>query len=180
MVTRMHRFVPLVLVLSALSSTWAASTDDRQPAVWKSQELVLTYTGFTSRYSCEGLLDKVTEALALLGARSDMSVRPVSCSGMGKPQRIPGVRIKVSTLVPAPEGGEGTVEARWKTVRLSGPGRLTRGDCELAEQIQGEILPLFTTRNVKVQMDCIPHQEPVGDIALTVDVLIPADEEVAR
>ena len=176
----MHRVVMLVLALAASSAAGAASTDGRQPAVWKSQELAFTYVGFTSRYSCEGLRDRVMEALATLGARSDMTVTPYPCSGSGRPEPFPGVRIKVSTLAPAPEGGEGTVEARWKTVRLSGSDTLTRGDCELAEQIQHEILPLFTTRNVKARLNCIPHQESAGEIAFTVDVLVPAKKERTR
>jgi hypothetical protein len=175
--TCMYRFVTLVLAFVTSSTTWAASTDDRQPAVWKSQELLFAYAGFTSRYSCEGLRDKVADTLAMLGARGDMSVTPYPCSGLGRPEPFPGVRIKISTLAPATEGAKDTVEARWKTVHLSGPGKLTRGDCELAEQIQHEILPLFTTRNVKAQMDCIPHQESAGDLALTVDVLVPAKDD---
>jgi len=177
---RLFRFLVLGL---AGSSAWAASAtsaDEPQPAVWKSREVILTYAGFTNRYSCEGLRDKVEEALATLGARSDMTVSTRACSGHGKPERFPSVRIELSTLTPAPERAAGTVEARWKTVRLSGPGKLTHSECELAEQIQHEILPLFTTRNVKARTNCVPNQESAGDITLTLDVLIPTTEKATR
>jgi hypothetical protein len=172
-----RRVVTLALALAASTTAWAASTDDRQPAVWKSRELVLTYSGFTSRYSCEGLRDKVADALLALGARRDMTVTPYPCSGMGRPEPFPGVRIQLSTLTPAAQGAAGdTVEARWKTVNLAGPGKLRPGDCELAEQIRHDILPLFTTRNLQARLDCVPHQESAGNIALTVDVLVPAKD----
>jgi hypothetical protein len=157
---------------------WADSTGDRQPAVWKSRELTFSYVGFTSHYSCEGLRDKIAGTLLALGARRDMVVTPYSCSEMGRPERFPRVRITVSTLAPAAEDGAagGTVEARWKKVSLAGPGKLSAGDCELAEQIRDDILPLFTTRNVKVRLECVPHQESAGNIALTADVLVPAKD----
>jgi hypothetical protein len=175
--SRSGRFVALALAFATSAMAWAASTGDRQPAVWKSQELTFTYVGFTSRYSCQGLLDKVADTLLALGARRDMAVTSYSCSGMGRPEPFPGVRITVSTLTPAAEGAAGgTVEARWKTINLAGPGKLRPGDCELAEQIRDNILPLFTTRNVKAQLECVPHQEPAGNIALTADVLVLAKD----
>ncbi len=175
--SRSCRFVTLALACGTSAIAWAASTGDRQPAVWKSQELTFTYVGFTSRYSCEGLRDKVADTLLALGARRDMLVTAYSCRGMGRPEPFPWVRITVSTLSPAAEGAAGsTVEARWKTISLAGPGKLSPGDCELAEQIRDDILPLFTTRNVKARLDCVPHQESAGNIALTADVLVPAKD----
>ncbi|TMH73959.1 MAG: hypothetical protein E6H52_14575 [Betaproteobacteria bacterium] len=36
-----------------------------------------------------------------------------------------------------------------------------------------EILPLFTSRNLKSQTDCVPHQLSAGNILLNVEVLVP-------
>jgi len=173
------RLAVLLLALGPSAGAWAAPapTEDRLPTVWKTRELTFSFLGFTSRYSCEGLRDKVEQALLALGARHDLTVTPYPCAGMGRPEFAPSLQIKVSTLEPAPTTAAGdTVEARWKTVRLGGPGKLYPGDCELAEQIKAEILPLFTTRNLKAKIDCVPHQESAGSIELTVDVLAPAKD----
>jgi hypothetical protein len=46
------------------------------------------------------------------------------------------------------------------------------GQCELLEQFNRTILPLFTTRNVDVRTSCVPHQlEPLGT-KLQAEVLI--------
>jgi hypothetical protein len=168
------RVLPALVLALAAASAWAAAGDERQPAVWKSKELRFDYVGFTSRYSCEGLRDKVTDLLLALGARRDLSVTAYDCTEVGRPERFPALQIKISTLAPAGEGATDSVEARWKTVSLAGPTKLTPGDCELAEQIQHDLLPLFTTRNVNARTDCIPHQESAGSIGFTLDVLVPA------
>jgi hypothetical protein len=172
-----RRFAVLLLVLGPYGGGWAAETEDRLPAVWKTREFTFNYLGFTSRYSCEGLRDQVEQALLTLGARHDLVVTPYPCAGLGKPEFAPSLRIKLSTLEPATTTAtDDIVEARWKTVSLGGPGKLTPGDCELADQIRREILPLFTTRNVKAKIDCVPHQESAGSIVLTADVLVPAKD----
>ncbi len=167
------RFWTLLLAVGWVGSAWAAATEEQQPAVWTTQEVSLDYVGFTSHYSCEGLRDKVEQALIILGARKDLTVTPHSCPRTGRPDRLPSVQIKVSTLKPAMSADSGgAVQAQWKTVSLAGADKLTPGDCELAEQIRGKVLPLFTTRNLKAQTICVPHQEPPGNIEFTVDVLV--------
>jgi hypothetical protein len=171
----MFRFGALLLACALLEPAWGAAGEEAVPAVWKTQELKFDYVGFTSRYSCDGLRDKVESVLLLLGARRDLEVRPVGCSGMGRPEPLPSLRIKMSTLMPAGQGDAmDALEARWKTVSLGGFDKLTGGDCELADQIRTRILPLFTSRNLKAQTDCVPHQLPPGNILLDVDVLVPA------
>jgi len=170
----------LLLVLAsgagaaAFSAAAGAATEERLQAAWKPRELTFTYMGFTSRYSCEGLLDQLQQVLLALGARGDLIVTSYACSRAGRPESAPALRIKATVLQAAASSASGdTVEARWKTVRLAGPGRLSPGDCELAEQIRDMVLPLFTTRNLHASLGCIPHQE-AGNIELTVDVLVPA------
>jgi hypothetical protein len=171
-----HRFVMVLLVFGPFESAWADATEDRQPAVWETRELTFSYVGFTTRYSCDGLRDTVEQALMTLGARRDLIVTSYACTRIGEPEPAPSLQIKVSTLKPATATTADTVEARWKTVSLAGVGKLRPGECELAEQIQREILPLFATRNLKSRLDCVPHQEHAGNIELTVDVLVPAKE----
>src|SRR5689334_11170873 len=108
--------VALVLVVVAFSSTWAAASEKPQPAVWRTQELTFDYVGFTTHYSCAGLRDKIEQVLSLLGARKgDLTVTPYPCSRPGRPEPLPSVQIKVSTLKPAEAAGAGgAVEAQWK------------------------------------------------------------------
>lgn len=176
----LHRLTALVLVVGAFGSTWAAASEP-QPAVWRTQELTFDYIGFTTHYSCDGLRDKIEQVLSLLGARKgDLTVTPYPCSRPGRPEPLPSVHIKVSILKPAEAAGAGgAVEAQWKTVNLAGADKLTPGDCELADQIKAKILPMFSTRNLKAQTDCTPHQQPTGNILLTVDVLMPVKNSVS-
>jgi len=177
-----HRLAALIVVLGAPGGTCACATESPQPAIWKPQELTFDYVGFTTHYSCDGLRDKVEQVLSLLGARKgDLTVTPYPCSRPGMPERLPlSLRIKVSTLKPAEASdANGAVEAQWKTVSLGGANKLTPGDCELADQIKKQILPVFSTLNLKARTDCTPYQESPGNILLTVDVLVPVKNPVS-
>jgi hypothetical protein len=47
------------------------------------------------------------------------------------------------------------------------------GECELVEQVKQKVLPLFTTRNVDLRNNCVPHQLTPGGTLLTAEVLAP-------
>ena len=61
------------------------------------------YQGFTTHYSCDGLLDKVRGVLLDFGARKEqLKVVPLGCSSSGgRPDPFPGVRMKMRVLQPA-------------------------------------------------------------------------------
>lgn len=176
-------------VLAALASGLCASASAApQPAagaaaaVWSPRQTHFVYQGFTSKYSCDGLRDKMRKVLLDLGARPDLQVSTYGCSRPSGPDPFPGVRIKMDVLQPAPTpsaGKDATVAAHWKTthVRLEQDPVGAAGDCELVEQIQQKILPLFTTRNVEYHSNCVPHQLSVGGTQLRADVLV-ADAQV--
>jgi hypothetical protein len=148
----------------------ASPAEPPQPAVWTPKEAQFTYMGFTTHYSCDGLRDTIEDMLLDLGARKDdLKVYEQPCAGSpDRPNPFPGVKIKMSVLTPAPPTpGPDTqaVPAHWKSVRLPTReyGINAAGQCELLEQFKDKILPLFTTRNVDLRADCVPHQlEPVG------------------
>ena len=188
--TRRSRTVVTVAVIAVLSLPAAvraqapvgATANDAPPplaAEWTPKEARFIYQGFTSRYSCEGLRDKVRQALLDLGARPDLSVRQTACaSPAGRPDPFPGVTINMQVLKPADAAapaGE-IVPALWRTVNL----KLNReplaeaGDCELLEQIKQSLLPLFTTRNVEYSSTCVPHQLTPGGTWLRAEVLVSA------
>jgi hypothetical protein len=183
---------PAVALLMGVPA-WAAAADATvapqwmQPAVWTPKELTFIYQGFTSRYSCEGLRDKVRRALLALGARADLSVTASGCTSPdGRPDPFPGVRIKMNVLAAAPDAqtaangdSAAVVGADWKRVdlRLNTDPLAEAGDCELIEQIKSKILPQFSTRNVDFSSHCVPHQLSPGGTWLRADVLMAAPKD---
>jgi hypothetical protein len=170
---------------AAPAAAAGAAATPQQPqaeaAVWAPKEARFIFLGFTAHYSCDGLRDKVRQALLELGARPDLTVRETPCTTpLGRPDPFPGVTIRMQVLVPldsksAPPGAP-PVPAHWKRVTLSVDRDpvFAAGDCELVEQIKHSLLPLFTTRNVDYASTCIPNQLMIGGTHLRADVLVPA------
>src|SRR6516164_4092306 len=112
-------------------------------AVWTPKELRFTYMGFTSHYSCDGLADKMRSIVLQLGARPDLRIREMPCSGsLGRPTEFPGVTVNMNVLVPwdatSANATVTPVPAHWKLVELSTDRDPLReaGDCELIEQVK--------------------------------------------
>lgn len=177
------RIAAVLATLAGLGApaAWAAApdADNAQLAAWTPKELRFVYQGFTTRYSCDGLREKVRSALLALGARKDLTVHEGACaSPPGRTDPFPGVNIKMQVLTPltatAPAPDATAVAAHWKTVdlRLNRDALSESGDCELIEQIKQSILPLFTTRHVEYSSNCVPHQLSAGGTQLRAEVLI--------
>jgi len=182
----------LLLAVAGLSSAAgvgvAEAADSAAPtAHWVQRNFDYTYMGFTAKYSCDGLLDSVREILLALGARKqDLQIQSRGCTKLIGVESFPGVSAHFSVLVPdtnhdVGKAGNGAAQpAQWKTVDLV---RLTRtgidAPCELLEQLKAKALPLFTSRNLKFQSSCVPHDVSPGDIQFAVDVLRPAPPEQA-
>jgi hypothetical protein len=168
------RFEVLVFLTACLAGTASGASEDVQSATWKSQKLSMNYAGFTSKYSCEGLRDSVSQVLTALGVRRDFTVSPYPCTRPGRPEPFPSADIEFASLQPAAANAGDTVKAVWKTVDVTAAAHLSAGDCELVDQIRHDVLPLLSTRNLVARTDCVPHQESSGRPTLTVDVLVPA------
>ncbi|HEY3785195.1 MAG TPA: hypothetical protein VGL55_07950 [Steroidobacteraceae bacterium] len=176
-----------VAVASLLSGVCLAAEgtpadESGQQAVWTQKELSFVFQGFTTRYSCDGLKDKMTSALLQLGAnKKDLQVHETGCvRGFGRPDFFPGVRVKMTVLQPAAsstDSSQAPVAAHWKPIAVnlrdvnSYPN--DSGECELYEQIRDKVLPLFTTRNVNLSGTCVPHQESAAGPSLKLEVLQP-------
>jgi hypothetical protein len=168
------------LALLFLGCSVALADEAAVQATWTAREFRYSYQGFTAKYSCDGLSDRIRAVLLLLGARKqDLSVIPTGCNAsFGQPTLFPGVAVKMSVLaLPGEQSTADTVAvpAVWRNVDLSRPQPLAAaGDCELTEQIKAKILPLFATRNVEYSSNCVPHQLTPGGTTLKADVLVPA------
>ena len=206
-----NRAVPLrmgaLAVLAALScgAVWADTTGPDAggvTAVWTPKQLHFVYLGFTAKFSCDGLADRVRSVLLLLGARKDLQVNPSSCSApFGRPDPFPGVTIKMNVLQPvdasadqnagssaantAGNGGQAPqpVPAHWKLVDVN--AALARdplwqaGQCELLEQVKQSILPQFSARNVQYTSTCVPNQLTLGATQLKAEMLVPDQPNAA-
>jgi len=161
----------------------SAIAGDAQSAVWTDKELTFIYQGFTTRYSCDGLRDKVRGVLLDLGAqKKDLKVMQLGCSSpSGRPDPFPGVRVKMRVLQPAAgttDDKQVPVAAHWKPVNLKlDPFTTDSGECELVEQIRHKIVPLFATRNVDLKTNCIPHQATATRPTLRLEVLAADDAQ---
>lgn len=162
------------------ATAFAAPQGAAADAVWASRQVTFLYQGFTTRYSCDGLRDKVTGMLSKLGARR-LVVRAYGCTRATGVEPFPGVKVTMQVLVPAssqrPELAASAVAAHWRTVVLMPDNAVPQeqGNCELIEQFKETFLPLFTTRHIRYQSTCIPHQLTLGT-HLSVEVLMPASE----
>ena len=195
MTNRARLIVPAVVGCVLGLPAWAAENapvpapaGEPQSAVWTDKELTFVYQGFTTRYSCDGLRDKVRSVLLDLGAqKKDLKVMEMGCSSpTGRPDPFPGVRVKMRVLQPAdsPDAAKAAdptpVAAHWKPVDLKLRDSFTTdsGECELVEQIRQKIVPAFAARNVDLRTTCIPHQATVARPILKMEVLVP--DEVKR
>ena len=193
MTNRARLSVPTVAALLLAAPLWAAENapapaGEPESAVWTEKELTFVYQGFTTRYSCDGLRDKVRSVLLDLGAqKKGLKVMELGCSSpTGRPDPFPGVRVKMRVLQPvdSPDAAKAAdptpVPAHWKPVDLKLRDNFTTdsGECELVEQIRHKIGPLFAARNVDLQTTCIPHQATAARPILKMEVLVP--DEVKR
>jgi hypothetical protein len=175
-------------------------------AVWNEKEIYLTYTAFTTYYSCDGLRDKVRRILKDLGARPDLKVTTAGCTKVSGPELMPRVRIRAAMpVVATPERiaalakeapkkeliarvNKGRTDAydatqqfgaRPKTIEIkdSVRGPIEAGDCELMEQLSDRVLVPLGIRVLEEDIRCTPHQVNYGSIRLKVEVLEPIKPE---
>jgi hypothetical protein len=172
----------LSLIAGALAQP-AAESNPPTWVVWTPKELRFVYMGFTTHYSCDGLADKMRAILLQLGARPDLKVRELPCSGsLGRPTEFPGVTVNVNVLTPwdatSANATVTPIPAHWKLVELSTERDPLReaGDCELVEQVKAHVLPLFTARNIDYHSTCVPNQLQIGGTVLKAELLIADDQ----
>ncbi len=168
------------------ASVWSADAGGGKPvaAVWKEQQLRFFYTGRTSRYSCDGLRDKVRAMLLDLGARRDLRIEALGCEGTAARTRLgapgPSLNIVFSALAlpdtklkPLNPGDLGRVVARFEAFAITSDAFRNMGvaDCELVEEFAHQILPRLVTRHVKQDISCVPFQQSGGRFLVRGEIL---------
>ena len=168
------------------ASAWSADAPSGTPiaAVWKEQQLRFFYMGRTSRYSCDGLRDKVRAMLLDLGARRDLRIDALDCEGAAARTRLdaPGPSLNIVFSAPAPAdpkakplhaGDLAAVYARFETFTITSDAFRNMGvaDCELVEEFAHQILPKLVTRHVKQDITCVPFQQSGGRFLVRGEIL---------
>jgi len=137
-------------------------------AVWKEQRLNFFYQGQTSRYSCEGLRDKVRAMLLDLGARRDLDVAALGCERPTAAVRLAAAGPSLALVFAAPaladarpraaRGADAAVlDARFESFAIAADVFRNMGvaDCELVQDFARQILPKLVTRDLKQAVVCV-------------------------
>jgi hypothetical protein len=159
----------LLLIFALPHLSWGADAGGLLPAVWKEQRFDFVYMGQTSRYSCDGLRDKMRSLLLIVGARRDLKVSAVGCAESGRVGLAIGPRVIVTFSSPVPadpaakplRAGDLTpVDASYEKFTLTSDAfrNFGIGDCELVDEFNRQVLPRIATRNVKPDIACVPNQ----------------------
>jgi len=154
----------------------AAAAAGEEAGTWVKKEVNFRYVGFTTKYTCDGLRDRIRRFLLQLGARDDLKLTGYGCVGVGA-ETTPGVRIVMHVLQPASATSGETVAAHWKSVDLLSARGLRDPldaalDCELIAQLKRDVLPLFALRHVDYSATCSVGTPLVGGTRLKADVLV--------
>jgi hypothetical protein len=153
-------------------------------AVWREQHLYFFYMGRTSRYSCDGLRDKVRAMLLDLGARRDVKIAAIGCEDSGRMRRsaAPSLNITFSapalpdpSVKPLHEGDLSATDARFESFTIASDAfrNLGFGDCELVEEFTHQILPKLVTRALKRDITCVPYQASGSRFLVKGEILKP-------
>jgi hypothetical protein len=187
----MHRGIAFLIALLAAASAAAepaaapadAASAGQGPAieaVWVERRVTFDYMGFTTAYNCDSLREKLIDLLRLAGARRDLEVTTSGCD-------LPSLRVSTlvharvhffSPVLPKAEPNASSVPvvpamAHWLPVKIAPdhPRSIARGDCELIEQFEQQVLKNFEVRNVESDLRCVPHQLPFGEMHLHFEAL---------
>lgn len=168
-------------------SAWPAVAGAGSPAiaaVWQEQHLRFFYTGRTSRYSCDGLRDKVRAMLLYLGARRDLRIAALGCEAPAPRVRFGSLGPSLDILFSAPAKADpkgrplhpgilAAVDARFEPFTITSDAFRNMGvaDCELVEEFARQILPKLVTRDVKQDIACVPFQQSGGRFLVRGEIL---------
>jgi hypothetical protein len=141
----------------------AAEADSSQAAVWAPRKVHIVFSG-----TCDQTYDLLRVTLLRLGARArDLDIDERNCPA---PNGAASLDATFFVLVPsdatAQNAAGALVEAHWQTLEL-------KGNCVVIAYFTRKILPLFSTRNVKL----VPrHVCETLHIGLRAELLKPLQE----
>lgn len=176
--------IPVWLGVPALGAdTQPAPAGTTLAAAWKQTKIEFHYFGRTSRYSCDGMRDKVRALLLDMGVRADMRLRTYGCE-IGRISLAginPGLTIEFSAPTPQADGDK-SFEARYVpfNFRQDAFRNLNIGDCELVEEFVRQVVPKLAVRNLQQDITCVPYQQSGGSYRVSGEVLKPVSLPAVR
>jgi hypothetical protein len=147
----------------------ALSAGEPMAAVWRERHVEFLYRGRTSRYSCNGLREKVRALLLDLGVRRDLTIVPLGCRDYDRePSGAGESKLEIAFSSPAsraaaatrPQEGDDAIDARFEpfSIETDALRNMGIGDCELVQEFARQLLPKLATRKVKQDVHCVPDQ----------------------
>jgi len=127
--------------------------------------------GRMARYSCDGLRDKLRAMLLDLGVRRDLKIVPLGCGDLARsPLGTASLSVEIifsapvladPSRKPSPPGDTAGIVARFETFTITRDvfRNMGIGDCELVEAFTSQVLPKLSTRDVRHDITCNPHQQ---------------------
>lgn len=171
------------IILSIVSGLVISMSLHADPvlAQWKVYQLEFRYSGFTSKYSCDGIEYKLEKLILALGARDDVRVENSSCYGAFseiQPYHKLLLAFSLPEIADNTEISADTFPAEWKQITLSrrNPRGLESGDCELVEQFAKQILPKLNIRDLENRTRCSPYKSNLHNPNLGMTLLMPVPE----
>jgi hypothetical protein len=168
------------------ASAWSADLGAGNPvaAVWKEQHLNFFYMGRTSRYTCDGLRDKVRAMLLDLGVRRDLRITALGCEEPAARARLGSLGPSLGLVFSAPAlpdaaakplhpGDLAAVNARFEAFIITSDAFRNMGiaDCELVEAFAHQVLPKLATRDLRQDITCVPFQQSGGRYVVRGEIL---------
>jgi hypothetical protein len=180
----------LIAAIGLIGSVTAAGADSTQSATWTQRKLLnfspppnyspgVGYASNAQFISCDQIIERVQFILVQLGARpDDMRVDQRDCR-RGQ-STVRSVDVKFSVLAATDDAAKpagAPVEAHWRTIEFGGAD-VGLGDCAFLRYVTFKVLPLFSTRNVKLISPDVCTKVGVG---LRAEVLkAPPEQEASR
>jgi hypothetical protein len=168
-------------------SAWSAApsvTGNPLPAVWKERHIQFSYAGRTSRYSCDGLQEKIRALLLEMGARRDLKIDAGGCEEPAASLQLvfSAPALPEPAAKPLHRGDLSAVDARFETFTLTNDVAFRNfgiADCELVEEFTRQVLPKLETRDIQQDITCVPYQASGSRYFVRGEVLrnLPRDEQ---
>ena len=176
--TRIAQLIVITILSTPMAGAAASPATEPVSGVWQRHDYRFAYQGVTSRYSCDGLEEKLALLLKAAGARPDIKVHGTCSSASGGPSLNSEAMLTFYTLAPTVAPGSVGAEpglGAWQPVEFAAgrPSYVLGGDCELVEQFDRQLLPFFTIRNRSSHFNCEPHEFALGSIELRFETLAP-------
>ena len=171
---RFIKFLASCLVCLTIIGTAAPVKSEIVEAQWEVKQVRFRFIGMSTAYTCDSMENILKRLLRLLGARDDARAES-RCIGSNGPTRVHRVKLAfaIPRLADKTDISREIVPAEWQEVKITGRSsrHLDSGDCELIEQFDRQVLPLFQVSKLNKRIRCVPSRSEFNNLSLKMHVL---------